>query len=470
MNKRCIILSADWVFPVEEKPIANGAVAITAEHILAVDTAEELLRVHKEQGADHIHYSGCAITPGFINLHSHLDYSALRFINSNLSLFEWIPVLMKSASAWDQSQFLESAMLGARLLALSGVTTVVDSSYTGLSAEAIAQVGLKGLVGLELFGLDESRADLVWQAWLAKFEARIDKASTALQAALARGRVTLTVAPHAPYTVCPALWRKAKDWAEARALRILAHLAEAKAECAWLGSGSSEIDDYLVKVMPPPPGRDIRDLLRSLDWKGGGHSPVMHLKEHGLLGETLLAAHCIHVDESDLAVLAEQRIAVAHCPRSNSRLRNGRAPLELYRSFEIDVGLGTDSLASVDDLNPINEARFAINLHRAAVPHLDLSSADGLRMLTIDAAKAIGKQQEIGSIAPGKRADLAVIKLLTDEESALAAGPSAQATQASPTGDPEDLVIRAPSRLQDLYVDGDEIISAGRLRISAASE
>lgn len=468
MTNPGIVISSKWICPVTRPPILRGALAIRDKRIEAIGAADAILSEFKSY--EHRDYGDALVVPGLINLHSHLDYAALAQLETNASLFEWIPLLMKSVAKWAPADFFRSGLWGAQLNALAGTTCIVDSSYSGQSAEAIAAAGLRGVVGLELFGVDQNNHEIFWKNWLSRFEKLAQDASSTLKNAIAESRVTLTCSPHAPYTVCPPLWMKAKEWAEGNQRPLLAHLAESEAECAWIKGEESIIDSYLMKVMPPNAERDTKAILNSIDWKRPGLSPTRFLQEHRLLSNRLVAAHAIHVDQADMEVLKDAGVSIAHCPRSNSRLRNGRAPLPDYLKAGVNAGLGTDGLPSTDSLDLIAEANFAINLHRAVQPDNDISSDDVLRMLTINAARAIGMEDMIGSLDVGKQADIAVFNSCFGDKDfhAKASTHTSPSNPAPPSqsleAPPADLLIRFPTTVEAVYVDGQPVVEAGRLR------
>ncbi|HEY9787195.1 MAG TPA: amidohydrolase family protein, partial [Candidatus Obscuribacterales bacterium] len=174
---------------------------------------------------------------------------------------------------------------------------------------------------------------------------------------------------------------------------------------------------------------------------------------YGLLNERLIAAHAVHADGEDLALLSAAGVKVAHCPRSNARLHNGRAPLQSLIEAGIKLGLGTDSLGSCDDLSPLSEAQFAFNLHRAAEPLCKLSCKEIVQLITTFAAQAIGWSDRIGSLEPGKLADLAVFAL----------PPAPLSEEEKQSINPYDLLICGGARLRDLVVSGEFIVSDGKL-------
>ncbi len=397
-----IALTARWVLPVDGQPIEHGVVVVKGRHIDSVLTREQFKATGLNLTKD---YGQAIITPGLINLHTHLDYSDLALFDTQSGFFQWISNLMANAWKWNDREWQQSALNGASAIAQSGTTLIVDSSFTGQAANAASQVGLRAIVGLEVFGIEEETSSQVWQSWLQKYHNFMTAASNDLKSAIDAGFITMTVAPHTPYTVCPSLWQHAKDWADKQDLPVLVHISESQQECEWISTGNAELDAFLANMSPNS------KTAGKYSWRGKGLSPVEHLDSLGLLSRNTLAAHAVHLSDKDIELLKKAQVSIAHCPRSNSRLRNGVARLLKLVESGLHVGLGTDSSASVDDLNVLNEARFAWNLHRAVNPAFSLTAKDAVEALTTIAAQAVGLSDKLGTLTPGKEADIAVFAI-----------------------------------------------------------
>lgn len=443
------ILKANWVLPISAPPIANGVVILADDKIEAVLTQEQFANQYPELSTKETerNYDATILLPGLINLHTHLDYSNLHLFDTESAFFTWIEKLIKAAWQWNEDDFRRSALSGAKQAALSGTTCVADSSYTGNAAWALAQFGLRGVVGLELFGIDENNAEVAWQNWLTKYKSFFANADDKLKIAIAEKRISITCAPHTPYTVCPPLWQKALAWTKANGTTLLAHIAESREECQWVAKGNSTVDAFLSSVLP----KEQAEKLAEQSWRNQGLTPVAHLAKHGLLSENTLAAHMVHTTSEDLSLVAKQRTKVAHCPRSNSRLRNGIAPLNEMLESGISLGFGTDSLASCDDLNSLNEARFAWNLHRATSPSFGPDAEKAIFLLTLGAAQTLNLADKIGSLEPGKQADIALFHLESESEADTS---------------PYDQLLYGQNKLTDLYVAGQKIVCNGLLQTS----
>ncbi|HEY1370325.1 MAG TPA: amidohydrolase family protein [Gaiellaceae bacterium] len=365
------VLSADWVLPVEGPPIADGAVAIEDGRIAAVGTSAELGRGR--------HFPEAAILPGFVNAHTHLEYAVYGGFGDGLGDFaEWITLHIerKARIGWDDHVAIARA--GAAECLASGVTTVGDCSYSGAAAVACAELGLRGTVYLEVFGTDPERA-------LERFAATRERVEEAFSDRLRPG-----ISPHAPYSTGIDVYRACAE----TGLPLATHLSESASELAYLRDGSGPWAGLRLFVQP-----------------FGSTGPRL-LAEHGLLGPGVLAAHCVHVDEEEIELLAASGAAVVHCPRSNGLLGCGFAPLAALRRAGITVALGTDSPASAPSFDLFEELRAAVVGSRAREQRADaLSGSEALELATLSSARAIGLEAEVGSLVVGKRADLTIVSM-----------------------------------------------------------
>lgn len=360
------VLSADWVLPVEGEPIEGGAVAVEEGRIAAVGTAAELGPGERFEGA--------AILPGFVNAHSHLEYAVYAGFGDGLAFAPWLLLHVERKARIGLDDMLDIARGGAAECLRSGITTVGDASYSGASALACSELGLRAIVYLEVFGPGTGQLQT-------RFEANRDRIAPALSE-----RVRLGVSPHSGYSASLELWQAAN----ALGLPMATHFAESAAEVDWIRHGRGGF--------PAPPGV--------------APSSIALLAEHGLLSGRLVAAHCVKVDEDEIALLAGHDVAVAHCPRSNAFLGCGVAPLEELLEAGIRVGLGTDSPASAPSFDMFEELRAAVYAARARAERPGaLSAAAALELATLGSARALGLDAEVGSLVAGKRADLAVVSL-----------------------------------------------------------
>jgi cytosine/adenosine deaminase-related metal-dependent hydrolase len=361
------VLAADWVLPVSAPPIACGAVAIEDGLIAAVGTQDEL-----GKGID---YADSAILPGFVNAHSHLEYAVYAGFADGLSFVPWITTHVERKRRLDLVDHLDIARLGAAESLASGITTTGDASFTGAAAQACTELGLRAIVYLETFGADPRDA-------LAAFaEKRFEPSDL----------VRPGISPHAPYTVSLAAYEACLGLG----LPTSTHLAESDAEDDYVRRGEGPMAGF-TEILVEPYGR----------------TAIRALAAEGLLTRNLMAAHCVTVDDEEIELLARHGVAVAHCPRSNALLGCGIAPLRRLLDAGLTVGLGTDSPASTPSFDMFEELRAAIFFARARERRPEaLGAAEALELATLGSAGALGVADEVGSLEPGKRADLVVLSL-----------------------------------------------------------
>lgn len=431
---------ARWILPISAPAVEHGYIALAGEKILGVLCAAEYDALPaKLKTLPCRNFGEAIILPGLLNLHTHLDYSALKHFDNYSPFFQWIRSLIASSWQWDAEKWLDSALMGAGEILASGTTCIADASYSGAAARAVARSGLRGVVGLELFGINESEADQVFEDWLKRYQRFIAESGPEVSSAIESGRLKLTIAPHTPYTVCPALIRKALDWSKEQKLPMLIHISESEAECKWIASSHPDTDKFLEEAFKSKPG--------NLPWRGQGLSPVMHLESHGLLAQNVLAAHLVQINDADIETLVSRKVSAVHCPRSNSRLRNGIAPFSKMLKAGLSISFGTDSSASTDDLNILAEARFAWDLHRAVDKSFSESAEKAVYYLTLGAASALQMQDLIGSLEPGKKADFSVFSIAHAPEVA--------------RQKPFDCLIYGGAELKVVVVNGVELLCSG---------
>ncbi len=416
------VLSADWVLPIDGPPIAEGAVAIEDGRIAAVGAAADI--------GESTRYDDAVIVPGFVNAHTHLEYATYAgFGDGEADFAVWIAQHAQRKFRLDFDEQLDIARLGAAECLASGVTTVGDCSFSGAAALAAAELGLHGIVYLEVFGSDRDQVR-------ARFAELLERAAPATEAGLRIG-----VSPHAPYSVGLEGYRAAVELE----LPIATHFSESESELRYLQSGGG-------------PWEGIPWLVEPL-----GSSGPRALAAEGLLSSRFVAAHCTVVDDEEIRMLASHDVAVAHCPRSNAAMGCGIAPLRALLDGGVRVGLGTDSPASAPSFDFFDELRAAVLAARAREGRPDaLTATEALELATLGSAGALGLEAEVGSLTVGKRADVAVVSL--------AGSPY------HPVEDPAAAVVfgGSPERVLATFVGGEERYERGgfewhELRLRAAS-
>jgi cytosine/adenosine deaminase-related metal-dependent hydrolase len=372
--------TASWVLPFEGPPVADGAVLVGADGRIEAVGPER--NVPSPPDVQQVRLApASALLPGLINAHTHLELTGLDAAAPQADFPAWIRRIIAVKSGRTPADFLAAARQGIRDCWAQGVTTVADTGDSGAVLAALAELGGSGICYHEVFGPHPDSAEAQCDAWTAKMEEL---------GRLATPRVRLGASPHAPYSVSGALYRRVAGWAAERELPVAVHLAESEAESLLLRGEGGFAEAWRSRGIPMP--------------ESGGRSPVEWLDQHAVLGPRTLCIHLVRANGSDLDLVARRGAAIAHCPRSNRRHGHGAAPLTQMLERGIRVGVGTDSAASVSPLDLFAEARAAAEIGR-------LSAEQGLELITVSAARALGLEREIGTLAPGKWADLVVLDL-----------------------------------------------------------
>lgn len=367
--------TARWVLPVTAPPIEHGAVAVEGQRIAGIGPQAEIFERFPESKVES--FGDAIILPGLVNTHTHLELTALRgyLENEERDFFAWLQKLtVARLELLTPDDIRVSATWGACEAARAGVTCVGDASDSALmSMQALKDVGLRGIVYQESFGPDTRLAEENFE----KLKVRLHE--------LRANETTLVhagVSPHAPYTVCAPQLEMIADLANTENLPLMMHAAESEAEELLLREGCGVFAEGLAR--------------RKIQWKAPGLSTIEYLKRHGILDTRPLLAHCIRVDDVDIETLRDTRAKVAHCPKSNAKLGHGRAPLAKFLQAGVGVALGSDSVASNNTCDILEEARFATLLARA-----DGNDISAARILTAATSE----------LKEGLQADLAIVSL-----------------------------------------------------------
>ncbi|MHB1389624.1 MAG: amidohydrolase family protein [Thermoleophilia bacterium] len=385
------IYRATWVLPIVADPIMDGAVAIEGDTIRAVGTFSEVTAAMP--GVEVIEFHDAILMPGFVNCHSHLEYAAFRGLADNMNFGYWILSILDFQAKMEKPDYADSAMLGAAECVGSGITTLAESTYSGASLQAIRQSGLRARVYQEAFGIDEKVLAGTMAGLVDKLDS-LEEQSGPLQ--------EIGIFPHATYTVSGGLYREIAALARERHMKVATHLAESKAESVYIRSGSGVL------------ALDLREKVgwEHLSRQPFGVTPVKYLQQWDVYGPDFMAVHCVHVGKSDIEVLARRDVAIAHCPKSNAKLGCGIAPLPDLLLAGIRVGFGTDSPASSNIMDMFGEMRTAIFLHRAARHDVRvLDASECVQMATIGGARALRMEDRVGSLEPGKQADMIAVDM-----------------------------------------------------------
>jgi cytosine/adenosine deaminase-related metal-dependent hydrolase len=369
---------AAWVLPIAARPIRDGWVAVERGRVVAIGGPEA--RPRDGRPAD-VPYN-VAILPGLVNAHTHLELSWMAGrVPPSDSMGLWIRALMALRRGDPppehvQRQAAAAAVANARAL---GTVAFGDIGNTLIAADALADAGAPAVLFHELigFGAGDARA------------CAREGAERVIQAV--RPPVNAGLAPHAPYSVSPDLFRAVADEAAANRLRSSVHVAESREEVEFLMTGRGEIAETLKHLGA---WNDA--------WSAPGVDPANYLDGLGVLRPGLLVVHATQLAPRALARLADRGCVIVSCPRSNRWVGVGDPPLDAFYASGAAVAIGTDSLASAPDLDMFAELAAARALSRVPAARL-------LESATRRGAEALGFGQDLGTIEPGKRADLLAV-------------------------------------------------------------
>ena len=344
--------------------------------IVVSDSQIESVSAQEPQGAWDAVIGGpdVAALPGLINAHTHVAMTLMRGYADDMELMPWL-----EQKIWPREVKLKhddiywGSLLGMVEMLRAGVTTFNDMYWWfDATAQAAQESGIRASLAAVLLGfMDRAEGDL---AAAAEFAQQWRDA--------ADGRITVMLGPHAPYTVPDSIMRCVVETARELGIGVHIHLSET--------------------------AKEVRESVEKM-----GATPVAHMNRLGLLDlHPVLAAHCVHVTDEDIGILAERRVGVSHNPGSNMKLASGTAPVPKMLKAGVIVGLGTDGAASNNNLDVLEEARLAALLHKLACEDPTCVTAyQALELATRGGARALGLGDRIGVLAPGMKADIILIGL-----------------------------------------------------------
>lgn len=381
MPEKSAIFVADTVFPVSAPAVPDGAILVSEGRIAAVGTLEDLRR--EDPDAEVREFPGCSITPGAVNTHAHLGFRR-KDAPEGGTFAGWLRRLIEKLpekEAWTAEAARDSAQEAIQ----AGTTFMAESSPYAECLPQLAESGMAGTVYAEFFPGDFDGA--APEEIVASIIERVKGLGEGLPA-----RVAARVSVHSPYTVDPESSRLAAHRTRELGWRLAIHLSESPEEVEFVRDGTGGLADIFGKN----------------EWGGRGVSPVRYAEEIDLLAPQTIAAHlATGVSDEDIEILSRTGVAAAHCPRSNDFLGCEVSRVQEMMHSGVRVGMGTDGLWSSPSMNLFEETLFAVNLH-------GFDGATGLRLATLEGARALGVEHETGNLEAGKWADLAVVEAQTN--------------------------------------------------------
>lgn len=388
---RPTLYTARWILPVTHAPLRDAGLLVDATGRIAgvapahtFDLAGDVARVD---------FGEAIMLPGLVNVHAHPELSVFRGLLEDLPFHQWIPTLMrcKRGAELTPDDYAVAARWTCVEALRAGITTIGATEDSGAAVEAITDAGMRGLVYLEVFGPAPEQAEHALGSLRDK---------VAHHAPAVSERVRIGVSPHAPYTVSDALYALVAAYARAENLPLATHAAESEAEALLVCAGAGPFAAALRTrgIASPARGRSTIDLLTRT----------------GIMDCAPLLIHAVRVSPEDMRAIAASGATIAHCPIANARLGHGTAPMVEAVAAGITVGIGTDSVASNNRIDMLEEARFAQALQRSRLESASAFAAEQLlHMVTIESARILGLEDKIGSLEAGKAADFCVVAVNT---------------------------------------------------------
>ncbi len=412
-----LLIEPRWLIPVEPRGavLEEHAVVVSAGRILDVLPARQACE--RYQPGHRVALPEHVLIPGLVNLHTHAAMALLRGIADDRPLMDWLQTRIWPAEVKHVSPAFvrDGTLLACAEMLRGGITCFSDMYFfPEAAAEAALVLGMRAAIGLFVIEFPTAYATDA-DDYLRKGLAARDRLRN-------EPLLSFCLAPHAPYTVSDAIFERIATLSAQLDLPIHLHVHETQ----------QETEESLARH---------------------GARPLERLRRLGLLGPGLIAVHAIHLDETEITLLAENNCSVAHCPSSNMKLASGIAPISRMAEQGVRIGLGTDGAASNNRLDLFQEMRQAGLLAKVSTGDASVLDAHALlRMATLSGAAALGLDAEIGSIVPGKAADLCAVRL--------------GGIETSPCFDPASHLIYAAGRehVSHVWVNGRIRLEDGVLR------
>ena len=423
-----MIVRAKIVLPISQPPIREGAILISGNRIAAVGSWNDL----KSSGGEVVDLGDVIILPGLINAHCHLDYTDMAgMIAPPKSFSGWIKELLAIKATWSYSEYAQSWINGAKMLARTGTTTVADiEAVPELLPEVWSATPLRVVSLLELTNV-KSRLSAT----------KMVHETTQKIESLHDAKCSAGLSPHALYSTSPELLKRSAEIAREKKWLISTHVAESAEEAEMFEHRRGALFDWLKTQ------RDMSDL---------GVSPVELLHRQEMLGENFLAVHANYISNRDAALLGKNGCSVVHCPRSHDYFGHKKFPQKILSAARVNISLGTDSLVSTTSKSKKKlELNLFSEMQSFAKTNPDVSPETILRMATVNGARALNMAGRIGELSAGSFADLIALPF-------------------SKSANPYESVVQNAAGILALMIDGTwpkswAVSDLGTQKISAAN-
>ena len=371
-----LLIRPEWIIPIEPAGVTLTGHSLAVNKGRIVDLLPDSLASQRFQPSKTVELPGQVLMPGLINLHTHAAMNLMRGFADDLPLMRWLSEHIWPAEAkFADAEFVRAGtLLACAEMLRGGITTFNDMYFfPEAAADAVVKSGMRAVLGMIAIEFP-TRYAVDADDYLAKGLAVRDRYS-------AESLINFSLAPHAPYTVADKTFEKLATLAAQLEVPIHIHVHET--------------------------AHEIEESLRL-----HGVRPIERLRRLGLLSPQLIAVHAVHLEPAEIELLAREGCHIAHCPTSNMKLGSGIPPIVAAQARGVNFGLGTDSAASNNRLDMFHEIRHAALLAKAATRDAEaLNAHTVLGAATLGGAKALGLEMQIGSLLPGKMADLCAVRL-----------------------------------------------------------
>lgn len=411
-----LIVFARWIIPVHPESVHHENHALVIHQGKIIDIQPHHIAQQKYQPKQQLERLNHALIPGLINAHTHTGMSLMRGIADDLPLMDWLNKhIWPLEKKWVNAEFVKDAThLAIAEMIRSGTTCFNDMYFfPEITAQQAIEHGIRASIGLILIDFPT--------VWAENSEDYINKGLNIHQQLRHHPLITTPFAPHAPYTVSDQPLIKIASLAEELGLSIHMHIHETQ----------HEVQQQLQQT---------------------GNTPLQRLHQLGLLSPALMAVHMTQLTAKDIELVAETGTHIIHCPESNLKLASGFCPVAQCLDAGINVALGTDSVASNNDLDMFGEMRTAALLAKGVAQNASaIPAMTALKMATLNGAKALGIEEKTGSLTIGKAADFIAIDL--------------SQLETQPLYDPVSQIVYATNREQvtDVWVAGKQLLNQRQL-------
>jgi 5-methylthioadenosine/S-adenosylhomocysteine deaminase len=396
-----MLLTAKYVFPVSGDPIIGGAVCVHGSTIVDVGKADTLrMRYPEDEVRD---FGVSAIMPGFVDLSTKLEESALRGVVTDKPYADWMLSVLDKASSLEMGDFYDSAIMGGLDALSSGVTCIAGQAVTDATLRAVKKLGLRAVIYKQVGVMDKARIDHAMNSAARDIDRWREMSDS--------DRMTVGIAPAAIYVNHPEMFSRISKLAIKENLPVSIKIAGSREEYNFVRYGSSM---FSVDKMPVT----ARGFVETPPWLPFGVSPIRYALNWGALdAPQVMLVHAVYVDEDDIRKMRDFNVAVCTCPRANAQLGMGIAPVSEFLQAGLRVGLGTESPAATESTDMMAEMRTGLLLQRAVNTRQFFSSQAMLELATIGGARALGLDDKIGTLEVGKYADIVAVDLTSLHQS-----------------------------------------------------